>query len=60
MNARSLANRSRITCWGLTALLMPGMRVTSFPAAFFGAIIIWLVSWLANKLVGDKTAAVAR
>ena len=45
---------------GLTALLMPGMRVTSFSAAFFGAIIIWLVSWLANKLVGDKTAAVAR
>ena len=42
---------------GLTAVLMPGMRITSFGAAFFGAIIIWLVSWIANKLVGDRAAA---
>ena len=39
---------------GLTALLMPGMRITSFGAAFLGALIIWVVSWLANKLVGDR------
>jgi putative membrane protein len=44
---------------GLTALLMPGMRITSIGAAFFGAIIIWLVSWLASKLVGDGTPAPA-
>jgi putative membrane protein len=44
----------------LTALLMPGMRITSFWAAFVGAIIIWIVSWLANKLVGDRHSAVAR
>ncbi|WP_159347866.1 phage holin family protein [Roseomonas harenae] len=44
----------------LTALLMPGMRITSFWAAFVGAVVIWIVSWLANKLVGDRHSAVAR
>jgi putative membrane protein len=36
------------------------MRITSFWAAFVGAIVIWIVSWLANKLVGDRHSAVAR
>jgi putative membrane protein len=45
---------------GLTALLMPGMRITSFTAAFVGAIIIWLVSWIANKVIGDRSAVAAR
>lgn len=41
---------------GLTALLMPGMRITSFGTAFLAAIIIWLVSWIANKVIGDRAA----
>ncbi|WP_043835331.1 phage holin family protein [Muricoccus aerilatus] len=45
---------------GITALVMPGMRITNFSAAFFGAIIIWLVSWIANKFVGDRGTAAAR
>ena len=43
----------------LTALLMPGMQVT-MGGAFWGAIIIWLVSWLANKVIGDRQAVAAR
>ncbi|WP_338664873.1 phage holin family protein [Pararoseomonas sp. SCSIO 73927] len=39
----------------LTALLMPGMRITSFGTAFLAAIIIWVVSWIANKLIGERT-----
>ena len=42
---------------GLTALLMPGMRITSIGTAFLAAIIIWLVSWIANKVIGDRVAA---
>ncbi|MBB5695211.1 phage holin family protein [Muricoccus pecuniae] len=42
---------------GLTALLMPGMRITSIGTAFLAAIIIWLVSWAANKVIGDRVAA---
>jgi putative membrane protein len=44
---------------GITALLMPGMQVT-FGGAFWGAIIVWIVSWLANKVIGDRDSAVAR
>ncbi len=39
---------------GLTALLLPGMRVSGFWAAFWGAIIVWLVSWIASKLIADQ------
>jgi putative membrane protein len=45
---------------GLTALLMPGMRISGFGAAFFGAIIVALVSWAANRMVGDRSAEVNR
>ncbi|WP_424136090.1 phage holin family protein [Roseomonas chloroacetimidivorans] len=41
----------------LTALLMPGMRITSFGTAILAAIIIWVVSWIANKLIGDRATA---
>ena len=40
--------------FALTAGLMPGMRVSGFWAAFFGAIIVWAVSWAANRLIGDR------
>jgi len=44
---------------GLTALVMPGMRVSGFWAAFFGAIIIAVVSWLANRTIGDREGSAA-
>lgn len=39
---------------GLTALLMPGMQIASFGAAFLGAIIVAIVSWVANRALGDR------
>ena len=45
--------------FALTAGLMPGMRVSGFGAAFMGAIIVWLVSWAANRLLADRNQAVA-
>jgi putative membrane protein len=39
---------------GLTALLIPGMRVDGFGAAFFGAIIVAIVSWIASRAFGDR------
>ena len=40
--------------FGLTALLMPGMRVSGFLSAFLGALVVAVVSWIANRLIGDK------
>lgn len=45
---------------GLTALLMPGMRVDGFWAAFFSAIIVAVVSWIVNRVMGDGESAAAR
>jgi len=42
---------------GLTALLLPGMRVAGFWAAFFGAIVVGLVSWAASRAIGDRAPA---
>ena len=36
----------------LVAAMVPGFVIESFSAAFFGAIIISLISWLANIFVG--------
>jgi len=44
---------------GLTALAMPGMQVSGFWAAFFGAIIVAVVSWLVNRAISDRAAAAA-
>jgi putative membrane protein len=43
--------------FAITAGLMPGMRVSGFWAAFMGAIIVWLVSWVANRVVADRAAS---
>jgi putative membrane protein len=45
---------------GLTALLMPGMTIASFGAAFFGAIIVAVISWLASRVIGDREAVTNR
>jgi putative membrane protein len=41
-------------CVALAAWLVPGFTISGFGAAFIGAIVITLVSWLLNALVADK------
>jgi putative membrane protein len=40
-------------CVALAAWLVPGFTISGFGAAFIGAIVITLVSWLLNALVAD-------
>jgi len=42
-----------LTSWIAGQLTLP-FHITGFWAAFWGAIIVGLVSWLLNLLVGDK------
>jgi putative membrane protein len=46
--------------FALTAGLMRGMRVDGFWAAFFGAVIVALVSWAASRVIADRTTTLAR
>lgn len=39
---------------GITSLIIPGFSIDSFGAAFLGALIISLVSWLLNIIFADK------
>jgi putative membrane protein len=41
-------------CLALVAWLVPGFTLSGFGAAFIGAIVISLVSWLLNALIADK------
>jgi len=41
-------------CLALVAWLVPGFTIHGFVAAFVGALVISLVSWLLNALVADK------
>ena len=41
-------------CLGLVAWLVPGFRVSGFLAAFFGALVISVVSWLLNGVLFEK------
>ncbi|MFZ2803994.1 MAG: phage holin family protein [Patescibacteria group bacterium] len=34
--------------------IVKGFDVTTFTAAFLGALVYWLVSWVANALLGTK------
>lgn len=38
----------------LTAYLVPGMQVQGFAAAFWGALVVALVSWLVGMVFGLK------
>jgi putative membrane protein len=38
----------------LVAALLPGMHVTGFWAAFWGALIVSIVSWIGSMLFGPK------
>lgn len=38
----------------LASSIVKGFDVNSFSAAFFGALVFWLVSWFTNSLAGTK------
>jgi putative membrane protein len=38
----------------LAAYLVRGFEVANFTAAFFGAIVFWIVSWFTNALFGTN------
>jgi len=40
-------------CFALTAALVPGFDLSGFFAAFFGALVVTVVSWVVNGLVAD-------
>jgi putative membrane protein len=42
-------------CFALTAALVPGFEISGFFSAFFGAILVSLVSWVLNALLADDT-----
>lgn len=39
---------------GLVAALLPGMHVAGFWAAFWGALLVSIVSWIGSMLFGPK------
>jgi putative membrane protein len=41
-------------CFALTAALVPGFDLSGFFAAFFGALVVTMVSWLLNALLADN------
>jgi putative membrane protein len=41
----------------LASKLVPGFTVSGFPAAFWGGLVFWIVSWASNALITDKIAA---
>ena len=42
-------------CLGLTAALVPGFSISGFWAAFFGALLVSVVSWILNGLFVGKS-----
>jgi putative membrane protein len=41
-------------CFALTAALVPGFDLSGFAAAFFGALVVTLVSWIVNAAIADR------
>lgn len=41
-------------CLALVAWLVPGLTISGFGAAFVGALVISIVSWLLHALLEDK------
>ena len=41
-------------CFALTAALVPGFDLSGFFAAFFGALVVTIVSWVLNALLADS------
>jgi putative membrane protein len=40
-------------CFALTAAIVPGFDLSGFWAAFFGALLVTLISWLVNMSLSD-------
>jgi putative membrane protein len=40
-------------CFALTAALVPGFDLSGFGAAFFGSLVVTLVSWVVSALIVD-------
>ena len=40
-------------CLGLTAALVPGFEISGFWAAFFGALLVTIVSWILSGLLAS-------
>jgi putative membrane protein len=40
-------------CFALTAALVPGFDLSGFSAAFLGALVVTLVSWVVSALIAD-------
>ena len=43
-------------CLALTAALVPGFNIDGFLAAFLGALLVTVVSWVLNALAGPNKA----
>jgi putative membrane protein len=41
-------------CLGLTAAVVPGFEISGFGAAFIGALLVSIVSWVLNGLLADS------
>ena len=41
-------------CFGLTAAMVPGFNLDGFLAAFLGALVVTIVSWLLSAFLPDK------
>ena len=41
-------------CFGLTAALVPGFSLDGFFAAFLGALVVTIVSWVLSAVLPDK------
>jgi putative membrane protein len=41
-------------CFALTAGLVPGFEIDGVFAAFFGSLVVTIVSWVLNALLADK------
>ena len=42
-------------CFGLTAALVPGFALDGFLAAFLGALVVTIVSWVLSAVLPDKS-----
>lgn len=47
-------------CLGLTAAIVPGFEIAGFWAAFFGSLLVSLVSWILNGVFASDLPAERR
>jgi putative membrane protein len=47
-------------CLGLTAAIVPGFEISGFWAAFFGALLVSIVSWILNGVFASDLPAEER